>query len=98
MDNGQFDQYLDCQAQCRINPFVPIDLLGNWRGRQIQKGYVVGEWKAVFTNTMVTITQPNGDKITATAYNVGQYLTLELSSGPQKGKKNSNFMANFIFT
>jgi hypothetical protein len=82
-----FDFKVDCDQQCTFNPFVPVELLGTWRGIQINKGYIVGEWKVVFTADGCTVSRPDGDKFTAKVGIVSQYLVLEPTSGPLSGKK-----------
>jgi len=83
-----YDHLVDCEQVCRSTP-IPVDLLGTWRGLQINKNYVIGEWKAVFTADSVTITKPDGDKLTGKVTLVGEYLVVEPNSGPLKGKKIS---------
>jgi hypothetical protein len=85
--NGAFGDINDCKAQCKSNPFVPLDLVGTWRGLQISKNYAVGEWRAVFTNTNVTVTKPNGEKFTGLVATVGVYITIDPQNGPMRGKK-----------
>jgi len=85
--SGTFDFKVDCEQQCQKTPFVPIDLVGNWRGLQINKNYIVGEWKAVFTQTNVTVTRPDGDKFSAGVTLISNYLTLDIAEGNLKGKQ-----------
>jgi len=58
-----------------------------WRGLQINKNYIVGEWKAYFSQSNVTITRPDGNKFMATIKQISQYLTLDPLNGDLKGKK-----------
>jgi len=81
-----FDSKNVCDLQCKENP-APIDLLGTWRGLQISKGYISGEWKAVFSPEGATITRPDGDKFTAKVSTVSEYLVLNPTSGPLVGLK-----------
>jgi len=84
--SGTFDYKMDCEAQCRKSP-IPIDLVGKWRGLQINKGYIIGEWKASFSQTNVTITRPDGDSFAGLVSLIGKYLTISPISGPLTGKK-----------
>jgi len=61
--------------------------MGVWRGLQINKGYIVGEWRAVFGKTNVTVTRPDGEKFTGDVSSVSQYLVITPKDGPLKGKK-----------
>jgi len=81
-----FDRKVDCDLQCKENP-GPVDILGTWRGIHINKGYFVGEWKAVFTPEGLTMTRPDGDKFTAKVTSVSQYLVLTPTSGSLVGLK-----------
>jgi len=63
-----------------------MDVVGTWRGLQINKGYIVGEWKAVFTLDNVTITRPDGDKFVGKVTSVSNYITIIPTSGPFLGK------------
>jgi len=85
---------IDCQSQCKTNP-IPIDLVGNWRGLQINKGYIVGEWKAVFTEKNVTISKPSGEKFTAAVSTVGMYISLNPINGPIRGKIQTLWQLSF---
>jgi len=82
-----FDFKVDCDQQCTFNPFVPVELLGTWRGIQINKGYIVGEWKVVFTAEGCTVARPDGEKFTAKVGIVSNFLVLEPTTGPMAGKK-----------
>jgi len=83
-----YDYEVDCEQTCKPTP-IPVDLVGTWRGLQINKNYIVGEWKAVFTHDQVTITKPDGDKLTGKVTLVGDFLVVDPTSGPLKGKKIS---------
>jgi len=83
--DGSYDRKEDCEAQCKSVP-VPIDLVGTWRGLQINKQYVVGEWRAVFTQTNVTVTRPDNVKFSGGISLVGIYITIDPVDGPLKGK------------
>jgi hypothetical protein len=87
-NNGPYDYKVDCEQVCRSTP-IPIDLIGTWRGLQVNKNYIQGEWKAVFTADSVTITKPDGDKLTGKVTLVGEALVVDPTSGPLKGKKIS---------
>jgi len=94
--SGEWDKKVDCDNQCKSNPFVPIDLQGVWRGLQINKNYIVGEWRAVFTNSNVTVTRPDGEKFVGKCYTVSTYLVVEPQSGPLAGKKISTLWQNLM--
>ena len=54
-----------CQEQCvppKPIPATPAFLRGLWRGVQISKGYVQGEWDFDFSEVSVTVTQPDKTK------------------------------------
>jgi len=71
-----FDQ---CNLTCAIIPDVPIVLRGRkFRGLQIQKGYIIGEWTCKFTDQTVTFTDPKGTTNTAVVSQTGQFMVLNL--------------------
>jgi len=63
-----------------------MDLVGTWRGLQVNKGYIVGEWKAVFTEKNITMTRPDGDKFVGKVTSVSRYITIIPINGPLQGK------------
>jgi len=68
-----------CAAQCTLTPIVPIILQDRYfRGLQINMNYVVGEWRAHFTKTMVTVVYPDGTTIMGNVTSTAQYLTIHL--------------------
>jgi len=83
---GSFNSKVDCEPQCQKNP-IPTDLVGNWRGLQINKNYLVGEWKAVFSPSNVTVIYPDGDRFSGSVSLVGKYLIINPINGPLSGKK-----------
>jgi hypothetical protein len=71
-----------CTQQCTLTPIVPPVLQDkDFRGIEIDMTYLEGEWRAIFTTTNVTITDPNGKtrvgKVTSTA----QFLTIHWNGG-----------------
>jgi hypothetical protein len=71
-----------CEAQCNNIPFVPPILQGSlFRGLEIDMHYVKGEWRAQFTDTQVTITDPSGKQTVGKVSQVQQYLTITLQNG-----------------
>jgi hypothetical protein len=63
-------------------PIVPIQLQGKFfRGLQINKGYVKGEWTANFTKTSVTVTDPAGKIEIGLVSTVQTYLVVHFKSG-----------------
>jgi len=84
--NGAFNELKPCQDQCKTNP-IPNDLKGPWRGLQISKNYINGEFRAVFTDKNVTVTRPDGQKFVGNVATVGSYITITVLSGPSTGKK-----------
>jgi len=71
-----------CDAQCNVIPIVPIQLQGKFfRGIQINKGYIKGEWQANFTKTDVTVTDPSGKDRVGTVFIVQQYLVVQFQDG-----------------
>jgi len=62
-------------------------LIGTWRGLQINKNYLVGEWRVVFTLQNVTVTRPDGQSFSGGAGTVGIYLYIDPQTGPLRGKK-----------
>jgi hypothetical protein len=49
-----------CETACKPHNNTPTNLVGDYRGLEISKGYVKGEWDAKFTNTEGTIWAPDG--------------------------------------
>jgi len=63
-------------------PIVPIQLQGKYfRGLQINKGYIKGEWSANFTKTDVTVTDPAGKADVGTVFVVQSFLVIDFKSG-----------------
>jgi len=63
-------------------PIVPIQLQGKFfRGLQINKGYVKGEWTANFTKTDVTVTDPAGKVSMGPVSLVQNYLVVHFTNG-----------------
>jgi len=63
-------------------PIVPIVLQDRYfRGLEIEKGYVKGEWDANFTKTTVTITQPSGTKMTGQVSSTGPFIVIAFPDG-----------------
>jgi len=63
-------------------PIVPIILQDRFfRGLEINKGYVKGEWDANFTKTSVTITQPSGTKMTGQVSSSGPFIVITWPNG-----------------
>jgi hypothetical protein len=63
-------------------PIVPIELQDRYfRGLQINKGYIKGEWDANFTKTTVTIIQPSGSKMTGQVSSEGPYIVITWPDG-----------------
>eukprot|EP01012_Entosiphon_sulcatum_P029628 TRINITY_DN361_c0_g1_i1.p1 TRINITY_DN361_c0_g1~~TRINITY_DN361_c0_g1_i1.p1 ORF type:complete len:750 (+),score=90.47 TRINITY_DN361_c0_g1_i1:724-2973(+) len=58
----------DCQTGCKPHNVTPSDLVGLWRGVQINNGYVNGEWDANFENTKLTLAGPLGGLSGTTSY------------------------------
>jgi len=83
---GTYEYLVDCEAQCVKIPDVPIDLIGTWRGLEINQGYVVGEWRAEITAGKVAVVNPQGSLSIGTIYLVGQFIVLDFQQGPLRGK------------
>jgi len=49
-----------CQKACVPHNDTPVNLIGDYRGLEISKGYIKGEWDASFTTDAVTIWNPSG--------------------------------------
>jgi len=67
---GRYSDLNVCNTQCSQPPpppnnVTPIDLQGFWRGLQIQDGYQVGEFKALFSATNAQISNSNGTVLIA---------------------------------
>jgi hypothetical protein len=71
-----------CEAQCNTVPVVPPVLVGQlFRGLEIDKQYVKGEWRAKFSDTDVTITDPSGKQTVGKVSQTERYLTITLPDG-----------------
>lgn len=71
-----------CDAQCHTIPIVPIQLQDKFfRGLQINKNYVKGEWTANFTKTTVTITDPANKVTMGNVFTVQSYIVVQFSDG-----------------
>jgi len=71
----------ECNLTCNVIPDVPVILRGRkFRGLQIQKGYIVGEWVAKFSTQTVSFAGPKGDSFTAVVSQTGQFMVLNLQS------------------
>jgi len=72
-----------CLAQCTLTPIVPPLLVNKqFRGLAIELNYMMGEFDAVFSNTSVTITPPNGGPVmTAKVTSTSNFLTLHFQDG-----------------
>jgi len=71
-----------CEQQCMKIPIVPIQVAGKFfRGLQINKGYVQGEWQANFTKINVTVTNPSGKSMVGAVSIVGEYMVVDFPSG-----------------
>jgi len=80
-DNGTLPPDV-CAAQCTMTPIVPIILQDKYfRGLEIDLKYAVGEWRAHFTKTMVTVVYPDGTVIMGNVTTTAQYLTIHLPMG-----------------
>jgi len=74
-----FDQ---CNLTCNIIPNVPIVLRNRtFRGLDIEKGYLKGEYTAKFSPTSVIFTDPAFVSLTAIVSQTGQYMILNLQNG-----------------
>jgi len=63
-------------------PIVPIQLQGKFfRGLQINKGYVKGEWTCNFTKTDVTVVDPAGKMSKGAVSLVQNYLVVHFTDG-----------------
>eukprot|EP01130_Rhizamoeba_saxonica_P012547 TRINITY_DN5305_c0_g1_i1.p1 TRINITY_DN5305_c0_g1~~TRINITY_DN5305_c0_g1_i1.p1 ORF type:complete len:610 (-),score=168.92 TRINITY_DN5305_c0_g1_i1:99-1865(-) len=83
--NGNYGDNATCVAQCVSVPITPADLLGSWRGLQINQNYITGEWLVDITEDNVTIVRPDGDKVIGHLEMIGQYLTIFPEGGSIKG-------------
>jgi len=71
-----------CDAQCQMTPIVPPDLVGQiFRGLEIDTHYVRGEWRAQFSSTNVTVTDPSGKQFVGKVSTVEKYVTITLQTG-----------------
>jgi len=72
-----------CSALCTNS--TPPDLEGStWRGIEIQKGFVMGEWDYKFTSDGVTIRDPMGT-ITHGTVSVNIVMIIKMTDGPHAG-------------
>jgi hypothetical protein len=77
-DNGTLPVDV-CTAQCIVTPIVPIILQDKYfRGLEIDLKYQMGEWRAHFTKTSVTVVYPDGTVIMGNVTTTAQYLTIRL--------------------
>jgi len=80
--SGGFMPMADCLQQCVYIPVVPPVLQNRFfRGLEIEKGYIWGEWQLQFTNTSVFMFSPSGAKRTGLVYSTSQYLIVQWSDG-----------------
>jgi len=71
-----------CEAQCNNIPFVPPVLQNQlFRGLEIDTHYQQGEWRAQFSTTNVTITDPSGKQTVGKVSQVERYITITLQNG-----------------
>jgi len=71
-----------CDKQCNTVPIVPPVLVGQlFRGLEIDQMYVKGEWRAKFSDTDVTITDPSGKQTVGKVSQTERYLTITLPDG-----------------
>jgi len=71
-----------CKIACNSIPDVPVILKGRFfRGLEINKGYIVGEWTLKFDNKSATLTDTAKTKLVATVFTTAQYMILDLPNG-----------------
>ena len=78
-----------CEAQCvYVKPTnsTPPNLIGTWRGLQINLEYTSGEYDLVFDEHTVTFTNPDGESMTANVQQQGANLIFTVTSGADAGK------------
>jgi hypothetical protein len=72
----------DCQAQCTVTPVVPPVLQNKFfRGLEINKGYVKGEWRAHFGTHDVMVVSPDTTVIHGNVTTTANYLTIHTAQG-----------------
>jgi len=71
-----------CDLQCVNIPIVPPVLVNQlFRGLQINKQYVKGEWRAAFSSNSVAISDPSGKQTIGKVSQVERYLQITLQDG-----------------
>jgi len=72
----------DCDIQCQMIPVVPPVLANRFfRGLEIEKGYIWGEFQLQFTNNSAIFFSPSGAKRNGLVYSTSQYLIIVWSDG-----------------
>jgi len=72
----------DCEQHCVDVPGTPEALKNKYfRGLEVSKGYIEGEWRAKFDDQSVAVSSPNGKVLKGAVSTIGQYMTLKFEIG-----------------
>jgi len=71
-----------CSATCSNS--TPSFIIGTWRGIEVQKGFILGEWDYNFTDTTVLIKDPMNTITHGTVKTLGN-MVITLLDGPHAG-------------
>merc|ERR1719378_1671582 len=66
-------------------PTTPTNVIGQWRGLEVNDNYVKGEWDANFTEKNITLIAPDGQQMTGAVSSDATSLNIDITSGQYQG-------------